>query len=235
MMQKLALVVGLFVGAVLSACTPFQFDDQDIGVHVDFEQNRFDLWITYHDVRASSEHEWDATEESLKRIVEGKRHFVLWDIPIDLDDESAQKDAEETCEIGEEIAEAIAGVSVLDAGARFDAEGRPAVWQKIRIENTTLVLDLCSRGFNEMLRAEVEVGEGLGAIGGTGAQLKRILALSEPYLSPEASPGRQRRQLDLSDRGVGNVEGCELRKGKPGQRLESSTAGQLESTQIEIR
>jgi hypothetical protein len=158
---SLARVLGaaLFVGIFsLGGCSPFHFDDQDIDLLLDREGDRLELRIQYDHIRSKgdSASSYTRSSDNLKRILAKERLLVLYDLPLDLDqqrDDEAPPNEEERL-LMEEVKSVLAGITVLDAGATLDDEGRPSVWQRIEVQDVQRMLALLNRAMNYTITSD---------------------------------------------------------------------------------
>ena len=159
-------IPAILVALLASSCASFQFEHQEIQLRHDAEGDALDVLLIYEALHAHGEKadELQVGLDALEGIVRGHRHFIVLDWPweADLDDLDPE---EMEGELEERFLAYVPRVSLQQKGFFRDDEGRLGLYQHLRFESVSELVELANEALNESLREEAEdgiVGEELG-------------------------------------------------------------------------
>ena len=161
------IVAAVLVALLLTACSSFHFDHQELRLAHDPEADVLEIHILYRNVRPSGEDEGDREDydEVVGRILKGERFFLLPPLFWDMDWEEQVSDlGRPGKELDEEDRMTLAFarcLSVVEARRFEDDRGRPCLLQKVRLAPASRSMQLINEGIRDGILQDAESGERL--------------------------------------------------------------------------
>lgn len=156
----------LSLACLASACAPIHFTSQDVVLKHDQAHDVLDVLILYNEIERGEGSSGDGaeskTDEFTADLIRGKRHFMLFDWPFDIDLDRIKADPPmETGAWAEWERECLArfdDVSVERSGFFRSEHGRLSLFQELRIKNVSRLVAVLDRALG--LRTEECVAAG---------------------------------------------------------------------------
>lgn len=156
----------LLLACLATACAPIHFTSQDVVLKHDQAHDVLDVLILYNEIERGEGGSGDGaeskTDEFTADVIKGKRHFMLFDWPLDFDLEKIKADPPmETGAWAEWERECLArldDVSVERSGFFRSERGRLSLFQVLRIQHVGRLVAVLDRALG--LRTEECVAAG---------------------------------------------------------------------------
>jgi hypothetical protein len=159
----------LLVALVLSACSSFHFDSQEVGLLRDSEQDSLEVELIYRNVWCGDdEDEVRHLEEAMERVTAGGRYFLLpptfWDSDLDQGERELTEKEERLSAYEGRCLEFLRGITVLEARVFENEQGeRPCLLQRIRLARISEGIRLLNESFHDGVLDEEEKEGGFAA------------------------------------------------------------------------
>jgi hypothetical protein len=152
----------LLLACLASACAPIRFTSQDVVLKHDPDHDVLDVLVLYNEIERS---DGDAakTDQFAIDVVEGKRHFMLFDWPLDIDLDRLEADPpQETGRWAEWEKDCLAllkGVSVERSGFFRSEGGKLSLFQQLRIKDIGRLVAVFDRALSLHIEESIASGQ----------------------------------------------------------------------------